>query len=106
MITDDQAEAAADFIRDHAQKAGHAKATRIYLDEYTKSLRATLFQQAKAGTVADKDSYALAHPDYKAHLDGLRAAVEEDERMRWMMVAAEAKLECWRTQSANNRRMG
>lgn len=104
MISDDQAEKAADFIRENAKRAGEAKATRIYLEEYRKTIKARLYQQA-TGTVGDRESYAYGHPDYEQHLDALRAAVEEDERMRWMMVAAEAKLECWRTQSANARRM-
>ena len=104
MITDEQAESAADFIRDNATKAGQAKATRIYLEEFRKTLKARLYQQA-SGTVGDRESYAYGHPDYEKHLDALRIAVEDDERMRWMMVAAEAKLEAWRTMSANARRM-
>ena len=105
MITDDQAEKAAEFIRDNAAKAGMCKATRIYMEEFRKTAKARLYQQATVGTVADREAYAYAHPEYVAHLDAMRTAIEDDEKMRWMMVAAEAKLEAWRTQSANNRRM-
>jgi hypothetical protein len=41
---------------------------------------------------------AYADPRYKAHLDAIREAVEEDEYHRWMMSAAEAKLSAWQTQ--------
>jgi len=30
-------------------------------------------------------------------LEGIRAAVEIEERYRWLMTAAQAKVECWRT---------
>jgi hypothetical protein len=104
MITDQQAEAANDFIRDNADKYAQAKANRIYLDEFRKTQKAILFQQAKTGTIQDKESYAYAHPEYVTVLDGLRAAVEDEERIKWQMTAAQAKIEIWRTQQANNRR--
>ena len=104
MITDQQAEAANDFIRDNAEKYGQAKGNRIYLDEYRKTQKAILIQQAKDGTVQEKESFAYAHPDYKSILDGLKVAVEEEEKIRWQMTAAQAKIEIWRTQQANSRK--
>lgn len=104
MIPDEQAEKANDFIRDKARDYAQAKANRVYLEEFRKSKKAILYQEAPAGTVADKESFAYAHQDYIALLDGLRAAVEAEETLRWQMVAAEARIEVWRTQSANSRK--
>ena len=104
MITDAQAEAANDFIRDNADKFAQAKGQRIYLEQYRKTQKAILFQDCKTGTIQDKESYAYAHPDYIVNLEGLRAAVGDEEALRWKMVAAQAKIEMWRTQQANNRR--
>jgi hypothetical protein len=36
-------------------------------------------------------------------LDGLKEAVEEAERLRWMLVAAQARIDVWRSQEASNR---
>jgi hypothetical protein len=36
-------------------------------------------------------------------LKGLREAVEAEETLRWQMVAAEARVEVWRSQEASNR---
>jgi hypothetical protein len=33
----------------------------------------------------------------------MRAAIEEDEYMRWMRVAAETKVAAWQTEQANSR---
>ena len=104
MITDTQAEKANDFIRDNAGKHAKAKAERIYIEQFRKSKKAMLFQEAPAGTVAEKESFAYAHPDYRALLDGLKAAVETEEELRWQMVAAESKIDVWRTQQANSRK--
>ena len=54
-------------------------------------------------TAAAKEIYAYAHPDYIVVLDGLREAVEKEETLKWKLTAAEAKIEIWRTESANNR---
>ena len=104
MITDQQAEAANDFIRDNADLYAQAKANRIYLDEFRKTKKAMLIQEIKSGTVQEKESYAYAHPDYEVVLTGLKDAVEDEERIRWQMTAAQAKIEIWRTQQANSRK--
>jgi hypothetical protein len=38
-----------------------------------------------------------------ALLEGLKAAVEVEEKLKWEMVAAQARVEVWRTEQANNR---
>jgi hypothetical protein len=38
-----------------------------------------------------------------ALLEGLKEAVAAEETLRWSLVAAQARVEIWRTESANNR---
>ena len=91
------------FIRNNAGPLSKAKAERIYLEQYRKSLKAILIQECEDGTIQTKESYAYSHPDYLELLQGLKAAVEEEEKIRWLMIAAQAKIEVYRTQQANNR---
>ena len=102
MISMEQAEKANDWIRDNARHYAQAKANRIYLEEFRKSKKAILVQQAK-GTNLDRESYAYAHEDYIEVLEGIKAAVEQEEELRWKMVAAQAKLDLWRTQESSRR---
>lgn len=102
MITDEEAEAAAEFIRDSAAKFGKYRAERIYLEEYRKTQKALLMNEA-AGTDKTREAKAYAHPDYVTNLEGIRAAREIEERLRWKLVAAQARIEIWRSQGANNR---
>lgn len=102
MINEKEVEKALDFIRDYASNLAEAKANRVYLEQFRKSKKAMLVQEVK-GTIQERDAYAYSHNDYQLVLDGLKVAVEEEEKLRWMMVAAQAKVEVYRTQQANNR---
>jgi len=104
MINQDQTEAAADYIRDHAGEYAQAKADRIQLEAFIKSKKAMLMQQANGDSSAAKEMNALAHPEYIKVLDGLKAAVAIEEKIKWLMTAAELKIDIWRTQEANSRR--
>lgn len=104
MISSEQAEAANDYIRDMAEKYAQAKANRIYLEEFRKTKKALLFNQAPDGTVQSKESYAYAHDEYQQVLDGLKSAIEEEETLKWRIIAAQARIDSWRTQEATNRR--
>jgi hypothetical protein len=96
---------AADFIRENAPKYAQAKAQRVYLEQFRKSKKAILMGESQGRTSAAKEMDAYAHPDYIALLEGLRVAVEAEETLKWQLTAAEAKIEIWRTESANNRQI-
>ena len=59
--------------------------------------------QSDEKTQAGKEAYAYAHDEYIALLDGLKVAIEVEETVKWQMIAAQARIEVWRTQQANNR---
>lgn len=103
MIDTHTVESALDFLRDNATKIAKARAERIYLEHFRKSKKAILFADAVGETVAAKEQWALRHKDYLELLDGLKVAVEEDEKLRFLSAAAEAKIEVWRTIQANQR---
>jgi len=96
---------AIEFIYRQAPSYAKAKSERVYLEEFRKTKKALLMGQSGAKTAAEREQYAYAHDEYQALLDGLRAAIETEEALRWQLVAAQAKVEIWRTESANNRRM-
>lgn len=94
---------AVDFIRDNGKNFAKAKAERIYLEEYRKSLKAILMKRSGENAVNAQEREAYAHPEYQDLLKGLREVVEAEEALRWQMVAAEARVEVWRSQEASNR---
>jgi hypothetical protein len=94
---------ALDFIRDNAPAYAQAKANVVYMTEYRKTVKAMLMASSSEKTESAKETYAYSHPDYKAHLKALEVAVGECERLRWLMVAAEAKISVWQTLEASER---
>ncbi len=92
-----------DYIRDNAKKYAQAKANRVYLEEYRKSLKATLMATQIGDPVNAQERYAYAHPDYTLLLEGIKEAIEAEENQRWKLIAAQAKIEVWRSLSANQR---
>ena len=46
---------------------------------------------------------ALADPEYIALLQGLAAAIEKEETLKWELEAARLEIEIWRTRQATER---
>jgi hypothetical protein len=75
----------------------------MFLDEFRKSRKAQLMAQAGTEVLGKQETFAYAHPEYIQILEGIREAVEKEETYRWMMTAAQAKIEVWRTQQYSAR---
>lgn len=94
---------AVDYILANAGKFSKAKAERVYLEEFRKSKKSLLMKASpeSSGIAQERDAYA--HPEYLALLDGLKAAVEVEEGLRWALIAAQLRVDIWRSQEASNR---
>jgi hypothetical protein len=91
------------YLIDTAPLYAKAKADRMYLEEFRKSRKAQLMSQAGTEVLGKQETYAYAHQDYIGILEGIREAVMLEERYRWLMRAAEARVECWRTEQYSAR---
>lgn len=97
---------AVDYIIANAKKFSRAKAERIYIEEYRKSLKALLMKRSLEETIGAQEREAYAHEEYRELLNGLRAAIDIEERLRWELIAAQARVEVWRSEQANLRAEG
>lgn len=94
---------AIDYLYVHSTHYAQAKADVTYLEEFRKSKKAMLFSAAIGNTIADRENQAYSHPEYLEVLDGLKKAVEKAESLRWKLIAAQARIDVWRSQEASNR---
>ena len=85
------------YIIDTAPLYAKAKADRMYLEEYRKSKKAKLMSIAGTEVLGKQETYAYAHADYVEILEGIKQAVEKEENYRWLLTAAQARIEVWRT---------
>jgi len=84
------------IVKDYSK----AKANRIYLGEYRKSLRSILMKKyestgVKTSSAQEKD--AMADPEYLELLEGLREAVETEEKLRYELVLHEQEFDAWKS---------
>ena len=94
---------AVDYIIANASKFAQAKANRVFLDEFRKSKKALLMSQSTAEAANAREQFAYAHPEYVELLQGLKEAVETEEKLKWELVAAQLRVDVWRSEEASNR---
>lgn len=95
--------AAVDYILANAGKFAKAKAERVYLEEFRKSKKALLMKASpeSSGIAQERDAYA--DPEYIGVIDGLKEAVLVEETLKWTLIAAQIRVDIWRSQEASNR---
>ena len=94
---------AIDFIIKNGTTFAAAKADRVYIEQYLKTVKAMLMNDCINMPSTKAEAYALAHPDYKLQIDALKIAVEAEETLKWHLEAARLRVEVWRTNEASNR---
>jgi hypothetical protein len=102
-------QAAVDFMIAKSRAYAQAEANKVYMEELRKTIKAEQMIEAetlghKTAAMQEREAYA-SHP-YKQHLLALQQAVEVREELRWMLIAAQARIEVWRSQEASNRAEG
>jgi len=93
-------------IYTHGMKYAEAKGELTYLEEFRKSKKAMLMKTAMENgckSVAAAEMEAYADVEYIELIKGLGVAVEKAEGLRWGLVAAQARVDVWRSLEASNR---
>lgn len=91
------------YIINTAPLYAQAKGQRMYLEEMRKSVKAKLMKSCSETVLGKQEIYAYAHPDYIEILEGIKVAVEQEENYRWMMAAAQARIEVYKVQEYTKR---
>jgi hypothetical protein len=94
---------AVEFIVKQSGVFAAAKANRTYIENYLRSAKSRLMLESTASSIAAKEMEAYATDDYIELLKGLKEAVEIEEKLKWQLIAAQARIEIWRSQEATNR---
>jgi len=97
---------AVDFLIDNSKEYAQAESNKVYMEEMRKTIKAECMKEAEMighKTAAMQEREAYASPRYKEHLQALRQAVEERERLRWLLIAAQERIAVWRSMEASNR---
>jgi hypothetical protein len=93
---------AIEYIVLNAPLYAQAKANRVFIENNLRVVKARLMNQ-EDGTLGAKEAFAYAHPEYEMQVIGLKQAVEEEEKLRYMLEAAKLRVEIWKTNEFTKR---
>lgn len=99
---------ALDYIRDNSAAYGKAKAERVWIENYLKSLKAILMSEIKPigdkeMALGAKEMVAYSHQRYLDQLDALKIAVEKEETLKYLLEGAKMKVEVYKVQEYTKR---
>jgi len=98
---------ALDFIRDNAKRLGHLKGAVYANTELRKVKKSRLMLMATdLKTQTEKEAYAYAQESYEQHILDTAEIIAEYDTLRALMIAAEAKIEVWRSLESSARAEG
>lgn len=99
---------AINYLYTHGQKYAQAKANQTYLEEFRKTKKSILMKSAMLNgckSIAAAEMEAYADVEYVVVLEGIKAAVEVTVGLYWGLMAAQARIDVYRSMEASNRRM-
>lgn len=103
-ITEEEIEAALNYLRDTAKDFAKWKARMKYLELHRKSIRAAEILSAKGNTIGENTQRGEASQAYKDILKEYEEAVYEFTLIDARRNAAESKISAWQTVSSSNRK--
>lgn len=106
MISNEDIDKALSYLRDSSVEAAQARANRLYLDDFSRVLKANIMSDHLAEPVNAQERHAFADIRYRNHLEALKQAIFNDEKFRFLREAADAKIRAWQTMNANLRAEG
>jgi hypothetical protein len=102
MISQKDIEKALDFLRDSAEAAAVNRSNRVYMEEFRKSLKAQLMSDNIDMAVNAQEREAYKNVEYITHLEAMKEAIYEDEKLRFLIEAAKIKISAWQTMEKAN----
>lgn len=103
MISEERAEKAVEFIRDHADEVGALYGRCKALDERKKVVKGQVFLAAE-GTVAEREASSHASDAYRAIVEEIENAWADYKAKELRLKAAELTIEIWRSQYSASKR--
>jgi hypothetical protein len=94
---------AIDYIKANAPLFAQAKADRVHLENYLKVVKAEKMNESDSSTQSGKETDAYASQAYKEILNGLKVAVEQEEKVNYLLKAAFARIDIWKTMEYSKR---
>lgn len=94
---------AINYIYTHAPKYAEAKGQLAQLEAFKSSLKAIMMKKSSEQSLGGQEREAYSSQEYQDLCKAIGKATEDAETLRWQIIAAQLRIEIWRTQEASNR---
>jgi hypothetical protein len=94
---------AIDFIFKTAPLYAKAKGHLAQFEAFKHSLKAIEMAKSEATSLGAKEMDAYKSQAYQELCEAIGMATEEAEGLRWQLIAAQLRVDIWRTEQASNR---
>lgn len=105
LISEQELEAALDWLRDNAAEIGKAKANTVRCAHMLKVVKALEMKRVNQLPVSQQEREAYTSEKFMEALEADAVAAGEYEKMKALREAAALKIEAWRSEQANYRAM-
>lgn len=96
---------AVDFIFKLAPDYAKAKAERIQLQEFRKSLKALIMSKHLDKPLGAQEREAYSSDEYQQFLKTLQMAVETEAQLEWQLEAAKMRVDIWKAKEYGDKRI-
>lgn len=103
MVSEEQVDAALEYLRDSAKPAAVARSQARTLKKYLEVVEAEQKSLHAGKSNAAATDLARASPQYKTALDAWQEAVKKDCEYQMLRQAADSRVQAWRTQESTRR---
>jgi hypothetical protein len=85
------------YIQENAEKYAKAKGDVAYTENYLKVVKSQQMNKSESSSLGQREADAYASADYLQAITANKQAVEEEAHLKWMLTAAQARIEVWKT---------
>jgi hypothetical protein len=91
------------YIQENAERYAKAKGDVAFTENYLKVIKSQQMNKSKSSSLGQREADAYASADYLQAITANKQAVEEEAHLKWMLTAAQARIEVWKTQEYSKR---
>jgi hypothetical protein len=94
---------AINYIRDNSKQYAIAKGNAAYTENYLKVVKAKEMNKSTSGSLGQREADAYASEEYHKAVLANQAAIEEEAHLKWMLTAAQARIEVFKVEEYSKR---
>jgi len=91
------------YIQEHAEQYAKAKGDVAYTENYLKVVKSQQMNKSESSSLGQREADAYATAEYKESITAHKQAIEEEAHLKWMLTAAQARIEVYKVQEYTKR---